>query len=278
MIFSLRYFDESYRTSVSEEMLNSIGEIQIRFNPTDSTLKDFIELHQEQRIILYFEKTFEEFENFFTIYKALKEKFAETDIVMKFDDCLVTDRIFEKYGEEIRKYPFFFSGAITSWSEIEKLLAENVSDILIAEELGFQIADVSHILHKAGVKLRVFPDVAQDRWDKMPGHKKFFIRPEDVDVYAEYVDVMEIYRTKSVNTIYDIYTKDKEWYGDLDELILSLNESIDNRNILSSFAGCRLNCGRRCLKGHPCSICDRIVETAAVLNDKGLIIERDLES
>lgn len=89
---------------------------------------------------------------------------------------------------------------------------------------------------------------------------------------------MEIYRSKSVNTIYDIYTKDKEWYGDLDELILSLNESIDNRNILSSFAGCRLNCGRRCLKGHPCSICERMVETAAVLNDKGLIIERDLES
>jgi len=56
------------------------------------------------------------------------------------------------------------------------------------------------------------------------GFKQFFIRPEDVDIYGEYVDVIEFYDSiEQQNVLYEVYFKDKEWNGKLREIIKGMD-------------------------------------------------------
>lgn len=77
------------------------------------------------------------------------------------------------------------------------------------------------------------------------------------------------------DTYYNIYKKDKEWFGNLGEIIIGFNDIIDSRYIIPRFAKKRIKCGRECMKGGPCKICDRIVNLSHNLEEAGLIVKKD---
>ena len=117
--------------------------------------------------------------------------------------------------------------------------------------------------------------------DLISDYQSFFIRPDDIEKYAEYIDTFILSTNtniESLNTLYEIFAKDKTWFGDLKEIIPNLSESIDNRCLLSTFAEKRLNCGRRCLSGGNCSICKQMFDLANTLNKNNLILEKGEEN
>jgi hypothetical protein len=141
---------------------------------------------------------------------------------------------------------------------------------------------VSEIAHKNNVSIRVFPNVAQSSWNGIDDLLKFWIRPEDIDFYSQYVDTCEFYGEDEKNDIlYNIYSNDKKWFGELKEIIIGLESDIDSRYIVPRFVKKRVKCGRQCLKGGNCQICQHIKELSGNLEKAGLMVtmeEKEEES
>jgi hypothetical protein len=179
--------------------------------------------------------------------------------------------------------PHYYKELITDWDKFNGFLSLDVTDIFIAENLAFSVKFASSAAKKNGKALRSFCNICETSWNKTPSLKTFFIRPEDIDLYNEYIDTFEFY-TDSIsaarlNALYEIYTKDKYWFGKLSELITGYVGEEDSRFIIPRFGTVRLNCEKRCMKGvqPTCKICDRIIELSKTLKDKEIMIAIDKE-
>ena len=137
----------------------------------------------------------------------------------------------------------------------------NFGYIYVVEELGFDLAS----LQDQGVILRVIPNIAQcyvDGKGIIPEITKFWIRPEDTEIYEEYIDVFEFYKLDDVriSTVYKVY-KNRQWLGDLKDLILDLDVDINNKTISPHFGRMRTTCRKKCLYGK-CNVCLNIADLA----------------
>ena len=149
-----------------------------------------------------------------------------------------------------------------------------MSDIYIVEDLCFELDKVSKIAHENQVQLRIYPNVAQSSWKYTEDIKKFWVRPEDISLYEKYVDVCEFFGAeKKVVTLLKIYKDDQKWFGKLNEIILGLKNDIDSRFIVPRFAEKRIKCGKECLKGGKCQMCERVVSLSKTLEDADLMVE-----
>ena len=176
------------------------------------------------------------------------------------------------YEENI---PFFFEEFADTWDKLASMVGLGVSDVYIVADLGFDLKDVSAFCKQNKVKVRVFPNIAQvsSKVDNLDSFHHFFIRPEDVEIYSEYIDVLEFFGDLDRQSVlYEIYTKGK-WVGKLNELILNFKSPIDNQTIPPIFAEKRLDCGKKCLKGK-CKICTRIKNISSVLQENNLVIRK----
>lgn len=195
---------------------------------------------------------------------------------INFTLCIDKD---SKFLSEIKNknIPFFYRNYVNHWDLLQGFLLDGVTDIYIVEELGFELDKVYKVLNAANIKVRVFPDVAQASCGNLPELKSFFIRPEDMDIYAPYVDIFEFWaKEKLQETYYEIYAKDRKWFGPLNELIRGLDSSfeLDSRYILPYFAERRVKCAKQCFKGGPCIICDRIEKASKTFKDNGLLVKQ----
>ena len=156
--------------------------------------------------------------------------------------------------------PYYINKVITKIDQFHGLLHTNVTDILIGEDLCFHLAEIKEPAEKYNKKLRTFVNVAQTSWtDKDLSIKDFFIRPDDIDFYSQYFDVFEFWEDKDrTNVLYEIYAKDKYWYGNLEDLIKGYKGHTLNANLLPDFAKRRSNCGKRCMYGKFCEWCLRM--------------------
>lgn len=105
----------------------------------------------------------------------------------------------------------------------------------------------------------------------------FWIRPEDIDFYSQYIDVIERYQdgdTVQNDTYYEIFMIKKEWNGDLGEIISGLKDiHLDSRCFLDTWRH-RAVCGKRCLKGtSPCRICSFMAEMNDSLRKSKMILK-----
>ena len=170
-------------------------------------------------------------------------------------------------------FKFFFDELINNWDTLIGLLEYGVSDIYIVENLGFELDKVAEIAAKYKVQVRVFPNVAQSSFNETAALKKFFIRPEDIDIYNKYIDIIEFYNVDDkLDIYYKIYAIDKKWLGQLNEIILDFNSDIDNKYIIPRFSEIRYKCKKRCLKGAKCNRCENIEQLADNLKKGGLMI------
>lgn len=155
-----------------------------------------------------------------------------------------------------------------------------VSDVFVTGTLGFDLKNVKYVAKENNVQVRCYANICQSIWGEADSFKKFFIRPEDVDIYSEYVDVIEFYDSENhQNVLYDVYFHTKKWVGDLGEIVKGLKIDINNYYILGSdFAKRRIECNKKCLKGNRCQLCERIRELAEVLenSDEYEVYERTM--
>ena len=245
--------------------INKVDEWTIEYNPKDDTLLEFLDLHKDKRINLYFKELVPE-----ELLYELTNKY--NNLYLKLNTKLF-------YQEDIKyEFNFFFDELVSDWDTFIGLLKYGVTDVYIVENLGFELDKVAEIAGLYNVQVRVYPNVAQSKWGTTAAFKKFFIRPEDIDKYDKYVDVVEFYNIdKQLDTYYEIYAIDKEWFGRLDEIITDLNSDIDNRYIIPRFAQKRMTCSKKCFKGGVCTRCDEIEKLAKSLKESDLIVWTEKE-
>lgn len=266
MKYCLRYKREK------EMLMNSADELLIKYDKKDTNLPEFMEQYKDKRIIIVVEneKDFIESNGILKI-KALIESGKGYNLSVKLLN-IDNDLISQLKENNIS---FFLDTYVFDWDTFTYISGLGVSDIYITESLGFELDRIGEMAHKKGINVRVFPNVAQSKWNDLSGIKKFFIRPEDTEYYEQYVDIYEFFgEVSKEGVLYEIYKESKEWFGDLSEIIIDLNEELDSRFILPSFGECRVNCGKRCLKGYPCCICDRVLETSKTLKENGLKLKK----
>ena len=246
----------------SFKYLPQIDEFNIDFRPKEGKLLDFLEMYgKSQRVNIRLPEDYkvDDLGLLTTIYRN-----RDYNIVIILPD--------KYYAHELKEdgVPFYFGKPIYDWDMLDSCLDSGVSDVIISGALGFELDKVSKVCKARGVQVRCYANIAQSNgWTGGDGFKKFFIRPEDVDIYGEYVDVIEFYDSVDrQNILYEIYFKDKEWVGDLREIIKGMQLKINNYYILGSeFARRRSQCGKRCFKGERCALCDNLAELAQTLED-----------
>jgi len=175
---------------------------------------------------------------------------------------------------------YFFDIPAMNWDMLHSLIDAKVSDIYITDEMGFHMKTISNMDEMCYIKLRATLNVAQttDPFNSNYKVKAFFIRPEDIDVYAEYIDSFELESEDSkakLEVLYDVYQHQREWFGDLSELIIGLDEPLDSRSILPEFPYFRMNCEKRCYQDRACNLCDRAVELSKIASQKGIFFTKE---
>jgi len=172
--------------------------------------------------------------------------------------------------------PFMFSDFARTRAEIDCMCKAGAAEVYVVEDLGFALKELQFYRKKYNVKFRVFPDIAQypkGMSKYVPAILKFFIRPEDTDLYEEYVDTFEIFRNDDrASVVLSIY-KQKQWLGNLNMLIIGFKDELDNTTIAPHFGQIRLNCNKMCLEDK-CFICPEITKLAEGFKKANLEIVR----
>lgn len=177
-------------------------------------------------------------------------------------------------GLKAAEIPFFFEKYVKDWDAFDFFKKLGVSDMYIVETLAFELDKIGAQADVSGISIRCFANVCQSSVRDHNPLKSFFIRPEDVSIYEPYVDVIEFYGSLNIQEVmYKVYAKDKKWFGPLQEIIIGFEHDLDSRFILPIYARTRLKCGKRCLKGQRCSICEKVVDVAGTLEDKGVYVK-----
>ena len=171
----------------------------------------------------------------------------------------------------IRDIKWFFADGCYSVDTLNECLSYGVSDVYVINELGFDIKRVKKICAEKGVSVRVYPNVAQTsaRLLTLGDYSSFFLRPEDVSLYEDYVDVLEFFNSyNKENILYDIYTEG-EWGGPLELIILNLHtgKQVNNNLIPNLFGESRLECRKKCVYDE-CHVCNNCVDTIIALQER----------
>ena len=243
---------------VGMNSIKEIDEIIIKYKENRyDTLIDFLKERFYVRVIVnMLERTLTEKDIEF--FAALAEK-GEYNFSLLLSYHANKDLIPQLKETKIR---YFFQEYCAEWGAVAAFIEMGVSDIYVVNDLGFELRKVSEFAHSVGVKVRAFPNVAQEMYPSTDPITRFFIRPEDIHLYEPYIDVCEIFGDAGITeNIYYIY-KDGKWVGAINGLISNVEEDCVNTFLLENFAFPRINCGRKCKKGKDCNFCMKKVKIA----------------
>ena len=259
-MFCLNYYP-------SQKYLQDAEEFRIKYRPADRTLADFLDKYQEKSIVIDVSDAFEEIDA--QLLKSLYDKYKNIKIIFDFYN--------EEYLSRAQEFeiPFFFTNFVTSIDQLYGFMKYNPTDMYICEELGFFLDKVSKILHDNNIKVRVFPNICQSSFSGTESIKTFFIRPEDIFIYATFVDVFELISdAERQETLFKIYKQGK-WFGKIKEVIPTFKGELDSKYLLGNFGMIRSKCGKRCLyKPGSCAICDRFIEVADTFEKNKIVIRK----
>lgn len=160
-----------------------------------------------------------------------------------------------------RNIPFYMGYPIKTYYELRALKALGVRYVRLGEPLFFEMDTVRSF----EIPVRAVPNVAYiDGYPREDGVCGTWIRPEDLDVYEEYVETIEFEDAdmKKEQAMFRIYAEQKNWPGDLSMIITNLNHVGLNRIIVPNIAEKRLICGQRCQKSSNCKLCYRALTLA----------------
>ena len=256
--------------------LDSFDEISIIYNGQFSELIGFLNDHSDKKINVIIEN-FDDFHNqeewkkFNTIYEQG---------ITNFEVCLTAQRPFAELTDamlediEKLKMSYFTGHYVTNFEQLDYLLNKGVSSIYLVEDICFDLKRAKAVCDNYGAQIRVFPNIAQSCIRSAEPLKKFFIRPEDLREYSDVVDIIEFQGPLDRQMVLQRIYQKGFWYGDLSVIILDLNLSIDSNRLLPFFGKLRKDCERKCIKGHSCTMCDRMFSISEKMKENNLIISQ----
>ena len=232
------------------QYLQKADEIKVEYRDKDS-IPSLIEKYPGKRIILmcYFNEILD--------WKELNR----WNILSRNNFMLCLASV--AYADDCKEHgiPFYMGYPVKTYYELRALKELGVSYVRLAEPLFFEMDTVKQF----GVPVRMVPNVAYiDGLPREDGVCGTWVRPEDLDLYENYVEVVEFEDAdlKKEQALFRIYAEQKNWPGDLQMIITNLNHDGLNRIIVPDFAEKRLNCGQRCQKTSNCKLCYRALTLA----------------
>lgn len=248
-------------------VLPQADEIILKYEEVHENLIDYIDNYSdEQRIVIdicgYDKENI--LKDNLSIWKAVSKK--HENFAIKLNEYHID--IISKLQENNIK--FFLDTRVDTIDKLCAVVFLGVSDVYICNELGFSLKSIAKFCHNRGVKIRVYPNIAQSSSnnEEINSFTKFYIRPNDVKVYEDYVDIFEFFTDVSSmdrqSVLFNIY-KDEEWLGKLSDIILGIKEDIINESIFPAFAEARTDCNKKCIY-EKCKLCDRILDFTKIVN------------
>ena len=232
--------------------MKKADEIKVEYHDMDR-IRDFIEKLPDKVIILEVSDFIKEDMSTLEFFRDNLENFV---LCLK---NLSLAKVFKELG-----FKFYWQYPITSYYELQGILALEPEYVLLGEPLCFDLEKVASY----GVKIRLVANVAYDAYiPRENGIRGRWIRPEDVPVYDEYVDVLEfrMCNLEQERTLLHIYKDNGYWPGNLNLLIENLGFHVDNRAIPEEIGKIRANCQQRCMRHGACRFCETAFKFADAL-------------
>lgn len=116
------------------------------------------------------------------------------------------------------------------------------------------------------IALRAIPTVSYNhRLPHTSGVCGQWIRPEDVEDYEDYIDVLEFEfcEVQREQTLFKVYAEDQQWSTRLDILVEDLGSPALNRLINPQLVNARLTCRQRCQADGMCHMCETAMKIAS---------------
>lgn len=154
-------------------------------------------------------------------------------------------------------YKTFWSYPASSYWELRGLIDLGVDQVILDAPLYFDLTQVKKVCGDIEIRL-VANRCINGYMKRKNGICGTYIRPEDIDIYADFVDHIEFDTQNDLRkemTLLKIY-KEKYWPGNLNILLDYLEENVDNRGFDEDFALNRINCRQVCQRNGTCHYCE----------------------
>lgn len=186
-------------------------------------------------------------------------------------------------------YKVFWSYPASSFWELRGLIDLGVDEVLLDAPLYFDLPRVKSICGEKEIRLQVNKCI-NGYMKRKNGICGTYVRPEDVEVYEQYVTHME-FDAESLTqerTLYKIYKEQKHWPGNLNMLLTYLGMSVDNRGFEiiptvgdnpKSFARRRISCEQKCQRNpSQCNFCEETFKFIRTLDLKNEEIKQMIDA
>lgn len=238
---------------VGQEYLKKADEIKVNYNKLDSIL-DLFEINPNATFILSISSKVDK--------NTIKWTEIENYNIMTQNKLVIATDSFDIMDAcKALNIKFFYSIPVNSFYDLKALVDYGCCDVRID-------APLTHMLDKLediDITIRMSPNIAYYAYiPRKDGVIGSWVRPEDIEIYEEYVDVFEFEDCdkKKEEALYRIYAENKRWLGLVGDLITNLNYTATNRLILPEFGQLRAFCGQKCARGLRCNACYRMLNLA----------------
>ena len=234
--------DYCLRSRVAPRYLAQAAEIKIDYRDRRS-IPDVSHRYPDKTIILF--PTNEEYD---------WTEIERYNLLCKGNFILNTNNIENALIAKSKKIRFMLNYEATSYWDLEGLQNLGAEYAYVGIPLFFDLEGTLDY----DIKLRAIPTVAYDHTlphtDGICGQ---WIRPEDVEKYEDYIQVLEFEHCEvpREQTLFKVYAENKTWNTRLDILVEDLGSNAVNRLILPELIETRLRCRQRCKNGGRCHMC-----------------------
>lgn len=246
--------------------LDTIDELVINYNQdvSEPRLQSFIDMHPDQIITLDMGMVAPG-DGFVAAVAKLRDK-SKFSIRLARENAAALE-IIPKLGIN-----WYFTNAALTYDDIYTYAEAGAKEFFIGPQLGFDLEHCKIVANNLNMKVRsvyaysiLDSEIYKDYW-------QFFIRPEDIDLYGQYIDTIEFYgKTSVINVLVRVY-QDKKWDGPLSEIIPMSHIKFDSRYMLPHWGQRRMNCNRKCMysSSSTCNMCE-IISTLSQTLEKAKI-------
>lgn len=226
-----------------DQYLKQADEIIFEYRDREAIF-DYIDKYPEAAIIL-------ECDNIainWAEIKAYNSK-AQGNFILALSDVYVCEQAKE------RGIKFYHIKPVSTYYDLKALIDLGVCYVIPAAPLFF---DLKNLKSHFDIGIRSYPN--ESNLDGLPREERIcgpWIRPEDVELYDEFIDVFE-FKNVGINkekALFRIYHDEHEWPGNLDLIINGVGSCAANRMITSELAKSRLTCKQKCAGGANCKLC-----------------------
>ena len=256
--------DSKYLDTIDELVIN------YRQNVSEPRLQSFIDMHLNQKITLDMGMTTPG-DGFIAAVAKLRDK-SKFSIRLPRENAAALG-VIPKLGIN-----WYFTNAALTYDDIYTYAEAGAKEFFIGPQLGFDLEHCKIVADNLNMKVRSVYAYSVLDSEVYKNYWQFFIRPEDIDLYGQYIDTVEFYGKISViNVLVRVY-HDKKWDGPLSEIIPMSDIRFDSRYMISHWGQRRINCNRKCMYSSPstCNICEIIPALSNTLQNANIVIPAEI--